>query len=155
MSAFENHARQDDAPLPAEVAQWAAQLEKAVPANLVQSIRAYRPAHLQAIAQHWGQHFLHAALDEATTKPRILEEISRQFLLASPFGRSLQALLQSLTTHLHQSGPQPGFIVVLEHIPISVKFDKEMREKLLDVFRDTADFWADRQTPFRCFYSFY
>ena len=27
-------------------------------------------------------------------------------------------------------------------------------EQLLDVFRDTADYWADRKVPFRCFYSF-
>ena len=28
------------------------------------------------------------------------------------------------------------------------------REQLLDVFRDAADFWAERRIPFRCFYSF-
>ena len=28
------------------------------------------------------------------------------------------------------------------------------REQLLDVFRDAADFWAERRVPFRCFYSF-
>ena len=27
-------------------------------------------------------------------------------------------------------------------------------EQLLDIFRDTADYWADRKIPFRCFYSF-
>jgi hypothetical protein len=25
---------------------------------------------------------------------------------------------------------------------------------LLDIFRDTADYWGDRKVPFRCFYSF-
>ena len=30
---------------------------------------------------------------------------------------------------------------------ISLKF-------LLDIFRDTADYWAERKIPFRCFYSF-
>ena len=55
---------------------------------------------------------------------------------------------------LHQSGQQPGFIVVLEQIPANAKFDKEAREQLLDIFRDTADYWGDRKIPFRCFYSF-
>ena len=26
--------------------------------------------------------------------------------------------------------------------------------KLLDIFRDVADYWNDRKVPFRCFYSF-
>jgi len=43
---------------------------------------------------------------------------------------------------------------VLEHIPAHAKFDKEAREQLLDIFRDTADYWGDRKVPFRCFYSF-
>ncbi|MET0350629.1 MAG: barnase inhibitor, partial [Rhizobacter sp.] len=28
------------------------------------------------------------------------------------------------------------------------------REQLLDVFRDAADFWAERKEQFRSFYSF-
>ena len=44
--------------------------------------------------------------------------------------------------------------MVLEHIPAHAKFDKEAREQLLDIFRDTADYWGDRKMPFRCFYSF-
>jgi hypothetical protein len=45
-------------------------------------------------------------------------------------------------------------VVVLEHIPTNAKFDKEVREQLLDIFRDAADYWGDRKIPFRCFYSF-
>ena len=59
-----------------------------------------------------------------------------------------------MTDPLHKSGPQPGFILVLEHIPAHAKFDKEAREQLLDVFREAADYWSDRKVPFRCFYSF-
>jgi hypothetical protein len=55
---------------------------------------------------------------------------------------------------LYKSGMQPGFIVVLEHIPAHAKFDKEAREQLLDVFREAAEFWAERKVAFRCFYSF-
>jgi hypothetical protein len=42
----------------------------------------------------------------------------------------------------------------LEHIPAHAKFDKEAREQLLDVFREAAEFWAERKISFRCFYSF-
>ena len=30
----------------------------------------------------------------------------------------------------------------------------DARETLLDVFRDAADFWAEKKVPFRVFYSF-
>ena len=43
---------------------------------------------------------------------------------------------------------------MLEHIPAHAKFDKEAREQLLDIFRETADYWSDRKVAFRCFYSF-
>eukprot|EP01036_Dinobryon_divergens_P014097 gene14097-19024_t len=50
-----------------------------------------------------------------------------------------------MTDPLHKSGPQPGFIVVLEHVPANARFDKEAREQLLDIFRDAADYWGDRK----------
>jgi hypothetical protein len=59
-----------------------------------------------------------------------------------------------MTDPLHKSGPQPGFVIVLEQIPANAKFDKEAREQLLDIFRDASDYWGDRKVPFRCFYSF-
>jgi hypothetical protein len=45
-------------------------------------------------------------------------------------------------------------VVVLEQLPDNPRFDRESREQLLDVFRDAADFWAERRIAFRCFYSF-
>ena len=69
-------------------------------------------------------------------------------------GKNWDALYDCMTDPLHKSGPQPGFIVVLEQIPTTPKFDKEAREQLLDIFRDAADYWADRKVSFRCFYSF-
>ena len=88
--------------------------------------------------------------------PRVamLETIAESFLFPAHFGKNLDALFDCMTDLVHKSGPQPGFIVVLEHIPANGKFDKEAREQLLDIFRDTADYWADRKVPFRCFYSF-
>jgi hypothetical protein len=42
----------------------------------------------------------------------------------------------------------------LEGLPAVPKFDKEARETLLDVFREAAEFWAERKVNFRVFYSF-
>jgi hypothetical protein len=39
-------------------------------------------------------------------------------------------------------------------VPTGIKFDKDARETLLDVFREAAEFWAERKVAFRVFYSF-
>ena len=122
--------------------------------NVVQSIRAYSVNDLQEAAQALGHHFLYANLSQALTKQDVLDMIGAQFTLPTHFGKNFDALYDCMTDPLHKSGPQPGFIVVLEQIPTNVKFDKEAREQLLDIFRDTADYWGDRKVPFRCFYSF-
>ena len=35
-----------------------------------------------------------------------------------------------------------------------VSFAAPAREQLLDVFRDAAEYWAEKKIPFRVFYSF-
>lgn len=127
---------------------------KGVRSNIVQSIRAFRVQDLQDVARSTGHHFLYANLATAQSKQDVLDMIAQQFTFPAHFGKNFDALYDCMTDPLHKSGPQPGFIVVLEHIPANGKFDKEAREQLLDIFRDTADYWADRKVPFRCFYSF-
>jgi RNAse (barnase) inhibitor barstar len=122
--------------------------------NIVQSIRAYRVEDLMQAAQEAGQHFLYANLTSAQSKQDVLEGIAQSFLFPSHFGKNLDALYDCMTDLVHKSGAQPGFVVVLEQIPDSAKFDREAREQLLDVFREAADYWADRKIQFRCFYSF-
>ena len=122
--------------------------------NIVQSIRAYRIPDLQAAAEALGSHFLYANLAHAQTKADVFELLSTQFYLPAHFGKNWDALYDCMTEPINKSGPQPGFVVVLDQIPTTPKFDKEVREQLLDVFRDTADFWAERKISFRCFYSF-
>jgi len=122
--------------------------------NVVQSIRAYSVNDLQEAAQTLGHHFLYANLSQALTKQDVLDMIGAQFTLPTHFGKNFDALYDCMTDPLHKSGPQPGFIVVLDQIPTNPKFDKEAREQLIDIFRDTADYWSDRKVPFRCFYSF-
>ncbi len=127
---------------------------RTVRTNIVQSIRAFRVSDLQEAAQQLGHHFLYANLGAAQSKQDVLDLIAQQFTLPAHFGKNFDALYDCMTDPLHKSGQQPGFIVVLEHIPAHAKFDKEAREQLLDIFRDTADYWGDRKIPFRCFYSF-
>ena len=122
--------------------------------NIVQSIRAYRVDELLQAAQEAGQHFLYANLTNAQSKQDVLEAIAESFLFPAHFGKNLDALYDCMTDLVHKSGPQPGFVVVLEQLPDNPKFDREAREQLLDVFRDAADFWAERRIAFRCFYSF-
>ena len=127
---------------------------KGVRGNIVQSIRAFRVHDLQDAAAQLGQHFLYANLAQAQSKQEVLELIAQQFTFPAHFGKNFDALYDCMTDPLHKSGPQPGFIVVLEQIPANARFDKEAREQLLDIFRDAADYWGDRKIPFRCFYSF-
>lgn len=122
--------------------------------NIVQSIRAHSVQGLQLAAEHLGHHFLYANLAGAQTKQDVLDLVTAQYALPASNGKLYDGLLDSMTQVVHKSGPQTGFVVVLEHIPTASKFDKEAREQLLDIFRDAADFWADRKVPFRCFYSF-
>jgi RNAse (barnase) inhibitor barstar len=125
-----------------------------VPPNLVQSIRAFRVTDLQIEAARSGQHFLYTYCAGATTKTQVLATIAHAFHFSRRFGKNFDALGDCLTDLIYKSGPQPGFLVVLEQLPNTLKFDKEARETLLDVFRDAADFWADKKCVFRVFYSF-
>ena len=125
-----------------------------VPTNTVQSIRAFRVADLQAEAKRQGQHFLYAYCGDATTKHQVLALLAAAFHFPRHFGKNLDLLSDCLTSLIHKAGRQPGFLVVLEQIPHAAKFDREARESLLDVFRDAADFWADKKVAFRVFYSF-
>jgi RNAse (barnase) inhibitor barstar len=122
--------------------------------NIVQAIRAYRVEDLMQAAESAGQHFLYANLTNAQSKQEVLESIAESFLFPLHYGKQLDALFNCMTDLVHKSGSQPGFVVVLEQLPDNPRFDREAREQLLDVFRDAADFWAERKTPFRCFYSF-
>ena len=125
-----------------------------LPPQVVQSIRAFRVPDLQAAAQASGQHFLYANLAHIETQVEALELIGQAFHLPAYFGKNFDALYDCLTTPLARACQQPGFVVVLDQLPVTAKFDKTVREQLLDCFQDAADFWAEQGVAFRCFYSF-
>lgn len=122
--------------------------------NIVQSIRAFRVSDLQDAATGLGHHFLYANLAAAQSKQDVLDLIAQQFTFPATATKNFDSLYDSMTDVLYKSGSQPGFVLVLEHVPAHAKFDKEAREQLLDLFREAADYWADRKIAFRCFYSF-
>jgi len=129
-------------------------LLKTVPPNTVQSIRAFRVNDLQNEAIRLNQHFLYAHCSQAATKQQVLATIAEAFHFPKYFGKNFDALRNCLTDLPNQSGPQPGFLIVLEQLPNTPKFDREAREILLDIFRDAADFWDGKKVSFRVFYSF-
>jgi len=125
-----------------------------VPPNLVQSIRAFRVTELQEEAGRLGQHFLYAHCNAGLTKQQVLGIIAESFRFPKPCGKNFDALRETLTETMFKAGTQTGFIIVLEQLPNTQKFDREARETLLDVFRDAADYWTEKKVPFRVFYSF-
>ncbi len=129
-------------------------LLRAVPGNVVQSIRAFRVSDLQSEASRLGHHFLYANASQALTRQQVLAAIAESFHIPKPCAKNYDALRDCLTQQLHKAGHQQGFLIVLEHLPNTQKFDREARENLLDVFRDAADFWAEKRVPFRVFFSF-
>ncbi|MEI7296767.1 barstar family protein [Paraburkholderia tropica] len=122
--------------------------------NIVQSIRAFRVQDLADEAERLKQHFLYAFCANALTKQEVLETIATSFLFPKHFGKNYDGLYDCLTDLVQKAGEQPGFVVVLDGLPIAQKFDKDGRETLLDVFREASEYWAERGVPFRVFYSF-
>ncbi len=111
-------------------------LFKTVPPNIVQSIRAFRVPELAHAAAALNQHFLYASCAHCASKRRSLRRLPRNSPSRSISGKNFDALSDYLTDMIHKADPQPGFVIVLEGLPIAQKFDKEGREVLLDVFRD-------------------
>lgn len=122
--------------------------------NIVQSIRAFRVPDLADEAARLGHHFLYAWCANAGSKAEVLERIATEFTFPKQYGKNYDALYDCLTDVIAKAGPQPGFVIVLEGVPIGIKFDKDARETMLDVFREAAEFWAERKVAFRVFYSF-
>lgn len=141
-------------PAPTESVQDLALLER-VPSNIVQSIRAFRVQSLQDEARRLQHHFLYAHCAGAVTRQQVLSRIADAFHLPRALCKTADGLAACLTKQIFQAGLQSGFVVVLEQLPNTPRFDREARETLLDAFRDAADFWAAKQVPFRVFYSFH
>ncbi len=125
-----------------------------IPPQAVLPLAAYDRAALERAAERAGQRLLRADLADAGDKPEVLAAIAAAFALPAHFGHNLDALYDCLTDLCPRAdADQPGFLVMLENLPEAGGFGREQRDALLDVFRDAAEFFFDRKTAFRVFYS--
>ena len=119
--------------------------------NSVQELDAANLADVRSEAARLEQRFFAVQLDGAGSKEQVLVRIAGAFDFPDYFGHNLDALADCLTDL--ELGEQAGFVIVLEKLPQTAGFNEKDREKLLAVFRDVAEFWADQSVPFHVFYS--
>ncbi len=125
-----------------------------IPPQAVLPLGAYDLEELRKSARRADQRLLHVSLAGARDKGDVLARIGEAFQFPKHFGRNLDALYDCVTDlEPLPDAENPGFVVILEGVPDAPGFDGEQRDALLDVFRDAADFYFDRQTAFRVFYS--
>lgn len=125
-----------------------------IPPQAVLPLGAYDLDELRKAAVRADQRLLLADLAGASSKDEVLDTIAREFALPKHFGRNLDALFDCVTDLKPlPEADQPGFVVILQNVPDCKGFAAGERDGLLDVFRDAADFYFDRDTAFRVFYS--
>lgn len=125
-----------------------------IPPQAVLPLGAYALEDLRKEARRADQRLLHANLEGKRDKSQVMQTLAHAFTLPGHFGNNLDALYDCVTDlEPPQDADHPGFVVILENLPDTPEFDGEQRTALLDVFREAADFFFDRQTAFRVFYS--
>lgn len=125
-----------------------------IPPQAVLPLGAYDKTELQRAAARADQTLLHSDCKGATDKQAVLTRLGEDLQLPDYFGRNLDALYDCLTDlEPNKDADRPGFVVILENLPDSSGFDSGDRSRLLDVFRDAADFFYEENTAFRVFYS--
>ena len=122
-----------------------------LPSNAVRPLGSLAPETLRSWAESAQHRFVHVVLTGIRERRPLLVAIGRALEFPSWFGANLDALYDSLTD-LPERAPAPGYVIVLDGLSHGPQADDNAA--LLDVFRDAADFWAERKIPFRCFYSF-
>ena len=125
-----------------------------IPPHAVLPLGAYDGDSLKRAAERADQRLLAVDLSGATDRDSVMGAIADAFALPPYFGRNLDALYDCVT-YLQPlaDAEHPGFLVILQNLPDTRNFGREQRNALLDVFRDAADFFYDRDTAFRVFYS--
>lgn len=125
-----------------------------IPPHAVLPLGAYDGDSLKRAAERADQRLLTVDLSGASDRESVMVAIADAFALPAYFGRNLDALYDCVTDlQPLADAEQPGFLVILQNLPDTRDFGREQRNALLDVFRDAADFFYDRDTAFRVFYS--
>ncbi|MDT3677855.1 MAG: barstar family protein [Burkholderiaceae bacterium] len=125
-----------------------------IPPHAVLPLQSYDRNALRSAAARAEQRVLQADCRSATDADSVLGEIAVGFSLPAPGSAGFEALYNRVTgLQPVRDADEPGFVVFLENLPETAAFDRKARDRLLDVFRDAADYFFDRQTAFRVFYS--
>jgi RNAse (barnase) inhibitor barstar len=125
-----------------------------IPPQAVLPLGAYDKGELQRAATRADQIVLQSDCKGADDKSTVLTRIGDDLRLPSSHGRNFDALYDCLTDlRPNKEAERPGFVVILENLPDSSSFDSSDRSRLLDVFREAADFFYEEKTAFRVFYS--
>jgi len=125
-----------------------------IPPHAVLPLGAYDLDELRKCALRADQRLLHADLGGSGNKDTILATLGSQFGLPEHFGKNLDALYDCVTDMKPPpDADQPGFVVILQNLPQNDAFGVDERNALLDVFREAAEFFYDKDTAFRVFYS--
>jgi RNAse (barnase) inhibitor barstar len=123
-----------------------------IPKHAVVPLGQWRLSDLRKAAEQADQRVLQADVAGACEKTKLLHQLAQGFSLPAHFGHNLDALYDSITDlEPLDDASQPGFVVVLENLPGAKH--PEVREAILDVFREAGDFFFDRDIAFRVFYS--
>jgi RNAse (barnase) inhibitor barstar len=123
-----------------------------IPKHAVLPLGQWRMPDLRKAAAQADQRLLEADVHGVAAKADILNQLAHSFLLPKHFGNNLDALYDCITDMQPlDDSSHPGFIVVLENLPGPKHSD--VREAILDVFREAGDFFFDRNIAFRVFYS--
>ena len=125
-----------------------------IPPQAVLPLGAYDKTELQRAAARADQTLLYSDCQGTADKKGVLTRLGEDLKLPDYYGRNLDALYDCLTDlQPNREAERPGFVVILENLPESSAFDSGDRSRLLDVFRDAADFFYEEKTAFRVFYS--
>ncbi|HLT27542.1 MAG TPA: barstar family protein [Zeimonas sp.] len=124
-----------------------------IPPHAVLPLQSYDRAALRSAAARVGHRVLQADCRSATDPDSVLGEIVEGFALPGNGADGLDALYERVTGLQPNGADAPGFVVFLENLPETATFDRHARDRLLDVFREAADYFFDRETAFRVFYS--
>lgn len=125
-----------------------------LPPHAVLPLGVYGLDELRRAAGQADQTLLEADLRGARDRDDVMRRLGAALKLPAHFGGNLDALYDCVTDLRCDDGAsRPGFVVVLANIPETAGFDAGAREALLDVFRDASDYFDDRKTAFRVFYS--
>lgn len=125
-----------------------------IPPCAVLPLQSYDRDALRSAARRAEQRVLQADCRAATDPDSVLGHIVDGFALPANPRAGFEALYETVTgLQPMDDADTPGFVVFLENLPETADFDRDARDRLLDVFRSAADYFFDRQTAFRVFYS--